>query len=149
MKKSIITMAGLFLLAALLGSCASQSETAAEEPVVAEAALTVTGPAVNLAWSEADLKALPATETEYTNKDGETTTYTGVAFADLLAAAGIDSYASLVLVAADGYSGEVTVEELDACPKCIVAFDGDSLRSVMPDMSGKQQVKDLVEIQVK
>ena len=95
-----------------------------------------------------DLQGLPATEAEYTNKDGETTMYTGVAISALLAEVGIDSFNSLILVAADGYTAEVTADELAGCSNCIAAFDDGSLRSVMPDLSSKLQVKDLVEIQI-
>jgi hypothetical protein len=35
-----------------------------------------------------------------------------------------------------------------ACADCIVAFDNGSLRMVMPEMSGKLQIKDVVEIGV-
>jgi len=148
MNKSVIKIAGLILLAVLVVSCTPQAAPAAVEPVAAEVALTLSGPATGVSWSMEDLQGLPATETEYTNKDGETTTYTGVAISALLAEVGIDSYNSLTLIAADGYSAEVTADELAGCPNCIVAFDDGSLRSVMPDLSSKLQVKDLVEIQI-
>ena len=46
------------------------------------------------------------------------------------------------------YEASLTVEEALACANCIVAFDGEGLRTVMPDMSGKLNVKDLIEISV-
>lgn len=148
MEKSFIRISGMILLAMLIVSCAPQALPAVAEPVAAEAALTLSGPATGVSWTMEDLQGLPATETDYTNKDGETTTYTGVPISALLAEAGVESFKSLTLVAADEYSAEVTSEELAGCEKCIVAFDNGSLRSVMPDLSGKLQVKDLVEIQI-
>jgi hypothetical protein len=139
MKKNIARIFGIVLLAILLVSCAPKAE-----PV-----LKLTGLA-SKAWNAADLKALPSVSSDYSNKDGEKTTYKGVTFTSLFESAGVKEYASVILVAADDYSAEVTKDELSACPTCIVAIleDG-SLRSSMPGLSGKQQVKDLIEIQVK
>jgi hypothetical protein len=148
MKKSMFKIAGFIIMAALVVSCAPQAAPAAAEPAMAEAALKLTGPATEVSWTMEDLQAMPSTETEYTNKDGETTTYTGVAISALLSEAGVESFAGLTFVASDGYTAEVTADELTACPSCIVAFDDGTLRTVMPDLSGKLQVKDLVEIQV-
>ena len=89
-------------------------------------------------------------DVDYTNKDGETKTYTGVSIAALLADAGAAGDATLVLVAGDGYTAEVALADLVGCANCIVAFDPKGgLRTVFPDLAGNLQVKDLVEIQVK
>jgi hypothetical protein len=57
---------------------------------------------------------------------------------------------SVVFVADDGYTAEITLEELNACPDCIVSFRNQGgFSTVMPDFSGKLQVKGVVEIQVK
>ena len=83
---------------------------------------------------------------DYTNKDGETTAYTGVPLPALLENAGLTGSGTLVFTAADDYQADMDLEEALACDNCIVAFDGDILRMVMPDMSGKLQVKDVVQI---
>ena len=101
-----------------------------------------------MSWTASDLEAMTQVEAEYTNKDGETTTFNGVAFSDLFADAGVSDYTSVTLVASDGYEAEVTADELSACANCLVAVDDGSFRSVMPDMSSKLQVKGLVEIKV-
>jgi hypothetical protein len=139
MKKNIVKIASLVLLAVLIVSCAPKAA-----PVLKVSGL------VEKAWTASDLKTLPVTKSDYTNKDGETTTYSGVAFTDLFKAAGVGDFSTVTLKASDDYTAEITKDELAACPTCIVAIEEDgSLRSVMPDFSGKQQVKNLVEIQIK
>lgn len=141
--KKINLIAGIILIVILAASCAPAAEVAAVE------ALKISGLAEK-SWSAEDLKALTVTEAEYTNKDGETTTYSGVSIADLLAEAGVSDFAAVSLVAADGYAVDVDKAALDACPTCIIAVDDDgALRSVMPGMEGKMQVKDLVAVEVK
>ena len=140
-----VLLAGL-----LLSACATTTaEPAAEEAVIAaEPVLTLSG-AVEVAWTAEELNAMTQTDTDYTDKEGNITTYTGVLFSDLLVAAGVTEYTKLTMIASDEYSVDVTAEELASCAACIVAFDDDgSLRSVMPDLSGKQNVKSLVEIAV-
>lgn len=118
----------------------------------AAAGLKITGlVGAELAWAEADLKAMEAMDVDYTNKDGETATFNGVSLAALLALAGPKAEATtLIFVADDGYTAELPLADALACEKCIVAFSDDgTLRMVMPDMSSKVNVKGVVEIQVK
>jgi len=87
------------------------------------------------------LKALGITSANYTNKDGETTTYDGVSLAALLEDANLDIAGSTIkFTVADGYEVEMDVSEAFACINCIVAFDNSSLHMVMPNMSGKLHV---------
>jgi DMSO/TMAO reductase YedYZ molybdopterin-dependent catalytic subunit len=115
------------------------------------AALKITGSVESeIGWAGDKLRSMDTIDAEYTGKDGETKTYTGIAINDLLDTAGPAAEATmLVLVADDGYSAEVTLAEVQACADCIVAFDDAGFRSVLPGLSGKAQVKGLVEIQVK
>lgn len=152
MNKKIILISVL-VAGLLLSACASQAQegsaTVTEAaPVTAEAVLTLSG-AAEASWTADDLKAMTMVEAEYTNKDGETTKYSGVPILDLLAAAGVTDYTTITLIASDDFSADVTKDELAPCATCIVAFDDDgSLRSVMPGLAGKQNVKGLVEISV-
>jgi predicted nucleic acid-binding Zn-ribbon protein len=67
----------------------------------------------------------------------------------LLQVAGAGGGATLVLVAGDGYTAEIALADVQGCENCIVAFDPEGgLRSVLPEQSGKLQVKDLIEIQI-
>jgi len=106
--------------------------------------------ASEMAWTEAEVKAMDAIEAESTNKDGETSTYTGVLISDLLALAKPNEGANTVtFVADDGYSGEATLEEVLACPDCIVSFRNQGgFSTVLPGFSGKLQVKGVVTIEV-
>lgn len=150
MSKKILKVTGLILVVLAMAACAAPAAEAVEESAPAaadEAALAMTG-AAEMSWTADDLGALTQVDADYTNKDGETTTFSGVSFSDLFAAAGVEDYASVILVASDGYEAEITADELSACANCIVAVDNGSFRSVMPDMASKLQVKGLVEIKV-
>ena len=140
MKKTTLVTT-LLVLVALLAACAPQAQ-ATEETAVALLSVN------DKAYTQADLEALGTTSVDYTDKDGVTTTYEGVVLSVLLTDAGADSGTDVTLIAADGYEASLTVEEALACANCIVAFDGEGLRTVMPDMSGKLNVKDLIEISV-
>ena len=146
--KSLKTLFVVLFIAVLLLAACSSGEPADDGPV----ALKITGSVANeQAWSEAQVKAMETMDAESTNKDGETQTYTGVLITNLLAEAQPNADATMVVfVADDGYTAEVTLEELNACPDCIVSFRNQGgFSTVMPDFSGKLQVKGVVEIQVK
>jgi hypothetical protein len=102
-------------------------------------------------WTEDKILSMDTIEAEYTDKDGETKTYSGVAINNLLSKAGVHSDATaLVFVAEDGYSAEVPLADIQACADCIVAAsDQGGLAIVAPGFSGKAQVKGVVEAQVK
>lgn len=103
------------------------------------------------AWSAEQIHAMTTMEVEYENKEGTIDIYTGVSLNDLLDVAGPEVEATtLVLVADDGYSAEVDLEEVRACATCIVAFaDDGGFTSIFPGFPGNTRVKGLVEIQVK
>jgi len=145
MKKKTIFVLMLVILT-LLSACVAPAveATKAVEEFSEGAALTVG----DKTYTKADLEALGIMEADYTGKDGETTTYTGVSLASLLEDAGLTEGENVTFVASDGFEGGVTLAEAMECSNCIVAFDGDSLRMVMPDFGGKANVKDIVEIKV-
>ena len=159
---------GLALSLALsaCGTAAPTTAPATEAPVVTEApateapateapvavALKVTGAvAAEQAWTEAEVKAMTVIEVESTNKKGEKQTYTGVLISDLLALAQPNADATtVVFVADDGYTAEITLAELTACINCIVSFrDNGGFSTVLPGYPGSMQVKGVIEIQVK
>lgn len=101
--------------------------------------------------TDAQLKAMETTTADSTGKDGSTTTYTGVAVAKLLEAAGVkEGAANVAFVADDGYSAELPLADVLACANCIVGFrDDGKYQLVMPGFPGNAQVKGVVEINVK
>mgnify|MGYP000879927846 CR=1 FL=1 len=107
--------------------------------------------ASEITWTVEDLQSMEMMDVEYTNKDNETNTYTGVSLNALLDLAQLNAEAvTLTLVADDGYAPDVDLAEVRACADCIVAVaDDGGLRAVMPGFKSGQQVKGLVEIQVK
>jgi len=152
MKKIVVLLLSV-LFVSMLGCQAADVATTEVEPIVEEGpvAFTISGNvATEFGWSEAEIKSLNTLDVDYTNKDGETTTYTGVLLSDLLTLAqpGADA-ANLVFVADDGYTAEVALADVMTCTNCILGFrEEGGFISVMPDFSGKLQVKGIVEIQV-
>jgi tungstate transport system substrate-binding protein len=125
-----------------------EAHGSAEQPA-GEAALRMTGAAQEIAWTEDDLKGMDTLDVDYTDKDGVTTTYTGVLITDLLKEGGVTGTPDLTLVAGDGYAYDLAAADYQDCADCIVAFDPEGgLRSVLPALGGKAQVKDLTEIQI-
>ncbi len=140
MKKSFL-FTSLFILVALLAACSQTPEA-----VVTETAVLIVG---SEEFSLSELEAYDTLSADYTNKDGETTTYQGVALIDLLQDANLTDGETLVFTASDGYEAEMPLAEALSCANCIVAFDEDILRMVMPDLSSKLQVKDVIAINLK
>ena len=124
---------------------------AAHAPAPA-AGLKITG-LVNkpVTLSEAEVKAMPTMEAERANKEGVMEKYTGVSIVKLLELAGHKAEATtLVFVAEDGYTADVVLADVLKCEKCILSFRSQGgFSSVLPDFSGKAQVKGVVEMQLK
>jgi DMSO/TMAO reductase YedYZ molybdopterin-dependent catalytic subunit len=116
-----------------------------------DAALKITGDVENeIGWTEEKVRSMDTIEAESTNREGETSTYTGVLITDLLGKAGPnDGATTLVFVADDGYSAEVPLADVEACADCIVSFRNQGgFSTVLPGFPGNVQVKGVVEIQV-
>ncbi|GAP12964.1 sulfite oxidase [Longilinea arvoryzae] len=135
------------------------NETAAEgqaaTPAVApagEEALKLTG-LVNAeqSWSLDMLKALDVVKLQLEHPKKGMTDYEGVRLNDLLTLAGLKADAtSLIFTAADGFTAEVKLADVQACKDCLVAFDDDgSLKLAMPGMDSGVWVKTLTQIEVK
>jgi hypothetical protein len=146
MSKKLLTI--IAVLAVLLTACGG----GAKGGIPADAALKITGSVDNeIGWTENQVRAMDTIEAESTNKKGETSTYTGVLINDLLAKAGVkDGATTVVFVADDDYTAEVTLAEVQSCADCIVSFRNQGgFSTVMPGFPGSLQVKGVVEIQVK
>jgi hypothetical protein len=161
-KRVFILLAILMLLASVLVGCGATPEpTKAPEPTAAvsepaaepaTAALKITGKvAKEIGWTEEEVRAMETMDVEATNKQGETSTYTGVSMNKLLEMASPASDATtLVFVADDGYTAEVALPDMQACGDCIVSFrDQGGFSTVLPGLPSSVQVKGVIEIQVK
>lgn len=138
MKKNHVLLT-LFVLITLLTAC-SPTSAPFEEAVLTVGAKT---------YTQSELEAFGMTSVDYTNKDGETTSYSGVSLISLLDDAGLTGAGdTLVFTAADGYQADMYLNDALACANCIVAIDDGSFRMVMPELSSKLQVKDVIEIRV-
>lgn len=147
LKRSLAVLA--LVLIVVLAACggSGKDDSASSGEVILKATGSVNGGEVG--WTEDDLREMDMMGADYTNKDGETATYTGVSINALLEKAGAKGEA-LAFVADDGYSAEATLAEVQGCADCIIAFRVEGgLLVVMPGFSSKLQVKGVVEIQVK
>jgi hypothetical protein len=153
-KHKFRLLIALVVLSTFLVSCGGSEEAApvVEEaaPVVEEAAPVVEEAALKVgetAFSMEQLEGMDTIVSEATKKDGSTTEYTGVLVTDLLNEAGAAG-GTVVFIASDGYEAELSMAELEGCADCIVAFDGEELRLVLPGFPSSVQIKGIVEIQV-
>jgi tungstate transport system substrate-binding protein len=120
-------------------------------------ALKITGKVdKEMAWTEAEVKAMPTIEAERANKEGTMEKYTGVSIAALLKLAGPKADATTVtFVADDGFTADAALADITNCEKCIVSFRTQGGFSIVaPDygsvkFANKVQVKGVIEIQVK
>jgi len=115
-------------------------------------ALKITGKVgTEIGWTEEEVRAMEAIEVQYTEKSGETRTYTGVLISKLLAMAFPAADATtVVFVADDGYTAEAPLADVLACAECIVAFrEQGGFRTVLPGFAGALQVQGVKEMQVK
>lgn len=143
-----LLLVGLLVLAFLAGCAISrEGDPVVEEsgPAVGEATALLVG---KVPFTMSQLEGMESLDVENTGKDGEVTVFTGVLVLDLLAEAGLTGDA-VVFIADDGYEAELALSELDGCADCVVAFDDEDLRLVLPGFPSNLQVKGVVEIAVK
>jgi len=149
MSKKLLTLLSITaVLAVLLAACGGGAKSGIPE----NAALKITGNVdQEIGWTEEQVRAMDTIDAESTNKNGETSTYTGVPIKDLLDKAGVKADATtIVFVADDDYTAEVTLAEVQGCADCIVSFRNQGgFSTVMPGFPGSLQVKGVIEIQVK
>jgi DMSO/TMAO reductase YedYZ molybdopterin-dependent catalytic subunit len=116
------------------------------------AALKITGNVeTEVGWTEEKIRSMDTIEAEFTDKEGETSTYTGVRIGDLLSKADPkDGATTVAFVADDGYSAEASLADIESCSECIVSFRNQGGFSIVaPGFPSNVQVKGVVEIQVK
>jgi iron complex transport system substrate-binding protein len=145
----------VWLAVVALVGCATPTPAGVESPAGAEppagTALTISGAAHSeVGWTEAEVRAMDEIQVAYENREGETETHTGIPIAALLALAGVpDEADTTIFVGDDGYTAKVYLDDIQACPNCIVAFrDQGGFSIFMPGYPGNVQVRGLVEIEL-
>jgi len=137
------------------GVSAATAEPGAS-PVAPEAGaggLVITGK-VNqpLDLSDADLHAMEAATISAIDSKGNTRNFTGIKLNTLLDLAGIqEGVTRVVFTASDGYSIEIDLANLRACPNNLLAFmdTAGAYQVVLPDEASSTWVKNIVQIEVK
>ena len=95
------------------------------------------------------LKAMEVVEVSAEHPKKGMQTDQGVRLNALLELAGVQAdAASLLCTASDGYQVEISLADVRACADCLLAFDDDTLKLVMPGMDSNLWVKDVIEIEV-
>jgi ABC-type molybdate transport system substrate-binding protein len=126
-----------------------ESMEVASEPL-GHTALTFTGKVENrLGLSRADLDSMEVVDKTIEHPKNGAQTYTGIMLHVLLEEAHPSDDATLTFTASDAYSVDVPFGEAKTCVDCLVAFDGDRLRLVMPGFGSSFWVKDVVSIEAK
>jgi len=126
--------------------------TATPIPAAVQGDLVITGLVDNvLGLNEADLRKMEVVEVtaEHPKKGKET--YQGIRLNDLLKLAGLKpATAKLTFTAADGYTAQADLGDIQACTDCLLAFTNTpgKFKLVMPGMESSQWVKDVVLIEV-
>ena len=116
------------------------------------AALKIAGDLRNqLVLTLENLKALGVEAIDIEHPKKGVLTFRGVRLGLLLSLAGVNEEATvLVMTAADGYSVELPLTEVQACENCLVALEGDgTLSMAMGGMDGGFWVKNVIHLMVK
>ena len=78
--------------------------------------------------------------------------FEGVLLSELFEMVGIKSGATkIIITAVDGFSSEVSLTDVQACPNCMLGFTNTlgKFKMVMPDLPSNTWVKDVVKIEIK
>lgn len=115
-------------------------------------ALTVTGLVEKeLKLTSDAVKAIGLVKATLEHPKKGKTDYEGVKMSALLGQAKPKPEAKkIVLTASDGFTAEITLDALNQCADCMMAFgDGGKIHAAMPGMESNAWVKDVVKIEVK
>ncbi len=134
-------------------AAAASTEPAVATISEADATLTVFG-SVNqqLLLNEAALREMEVLKITAEHPKQGKQDYEGVSLNALLDLAGVkDGATALVFVAADGYTSEISLEEVRACTECLLGFTNtlEKFKMVMPNLPSSAWAKDVIKIEVK
>jgi tungstate transport system substrate-binding protein len=124
---------------------------AAEEPAADPGASMVISGAVNseLTLTTADPAGLEVVTLTAEHPKNGPTEYEGVRLNAALDKAGLaDGASAIVITASDDFSAEVALADVAACADCLIGIADGKFNMVMPGLSSKAWVKDVVKIEV-
>ncbi|MBN1485423.1 MAG: hypothetical protein JXA37_11950 [Chloroflexia bacterium] len=150
MHRRWFVLSVVLLVLALVGACGGTAVPDEEPsgPVALEVKGLVDNP---LSLSLDSIKALGVETITAEHPKNGPQEYEGVRLQKVLDKAGLQDGASiLVITASDDYSAEAALSDVQGCADCMieVADDG-TLSMVLPGMSSKAWVKDVVSIEIK
>ncbi len=163
-RKILLTL--FLVLAAAISACAPAAtpELAPVEPTAPAAeAPTAEAPAADpgasliisgavsaeLTLTSADPAGLEVVKLTAEHPKNGATEYEGVRLNAALEKAGLAEGASaIVLTASDEFSAEVSLADVQACADCLIGIADGKFNMVMPNLSSKAWVKDVVKIEV-
>jgi DMSO/TMAO reductase YedYZ molybdopterin-dependent catalytic subunit len=127
--------------------------TAATAPAAEGGTLVITG-MVNqeLTLTDAELHNLEVAHITAVHPKKGSQIYDGVRLNELLDKAGMKTGATTVLfTASDGYTAEVSLNDIRACADCLLAFTDTvgSYSTVMPGMLGNAWTKNVIKLEIK
>lgn len=150
MKRSVVLVI-LLVVAGLLIGCGGES-TAPEAEPAGPTVLVVKGMVdQELNLSMEGLKALGVVQITAEHPKQGPQDYEGVLLQSVLDSAGVQGGASaLIMTASDGYEAEVALADVEGCADCLVSLEDDgTLSMVMPGLSSKAWVKQVLSIELK
>jgi hypothetical protein len=148
--RTLLLLLALGVMAAGCSQATPAPQAAAETYSSAEPVLTFTGQVENpLSLSRADLEGMGVVEKAIEHPKDGVQMVTGILLSTLLEGAEPSRDATLTFTASDAYSVDVPVGDAEVCTDCMVAFDGDTLRLIMPGFGSSFWVKEVVSIEAK
>lgn len=150
-------MIGLAVLAAVLwlfgyrfspAAALSTAETAVKTDEADAVALTVTVGGQPLTLTVADLQAIGRRQVKAEIK-GERFTFEGASLVTLLTQLNLsDGATTLTMIGSDGYQAQASLADIRPCADCLIAWEGKSMRAVLPGMATRLWVRDLIKMEV-
>lgn len=129
---------------------AAEAPTAEVPPADPGASLVISG-AVSAEFTliSADTAGLEVVKLTAEHPKNGPTEYEGIRLNAALEKAGLAEGASaIVLTASDDFSAEVALADVQACADCLIGIADGKFNMVMPNLSSKAWVKDVVKIEV-
>jgi DMSO/TMAO reductase YedYZ molybdopterin-dependent catalytic subunit len=132
---------------------AEESTEAVVPPAEVTGSLVIVGAVSQpMGFMEADLRAMEVLTINAEHPKNGKQDFEGVSLNALLDLAGVTEGATtLAITASDGYSTEISLDEVRACTDCLLGFTNtlEKFKMVMPNLPSGAWVKDVVKLEVK